>query len=64
MRDPKRLDEILKEIERIWKESPDLRLMQLLLNAVVTIEIDGRITIDHYWTEDDAVLEALKKTYK
>lgn len=34
MRDSDRIPKILHEIERIWQAFPDLRLGQLLLNAV------------------------------
>lgn len=72
MRHPKRIKVILKEIERIWNEYPDLRLMQLLLNAIgahVKVSQDEIFetelyTIDHYNTEDKIVLERLKETYK
>lgn len=73
MRDPKRIKEILGVIEQVWTKNPDLRLMQLLLNAVgVYYESDCNSRIcgfniceikDHYNTEDTIVLEKLKKTY-
>jgi hypothetical protein len=34
MRDPKRIPDILAKIEELWEEQPDLRLMQLLINAL------------------------------
>ena len=34
MRDPKRIDRILKLIEKAWKKYPDLRLGQLLVDAL------------------------------
>lgn len=33
MRDPDRISEVLKEIERIWRLYPDWRLGQLITNA-------------------------------
>lgn len=30
MRDPNRIDPLLKHISRIWKKNPDLRLTQLI----------------------------------
>lgn len=41
MRDPKRIDVLLKEIETIWKANPDLRLMQLLLNCTGITRMSG-----------------------
>ncbi len=52
MRNPKRIPRVLKEIQNIWKQNPDLRLGQLLLNVDV-----------NYWTEEDELLKLLKKTY-
>lgn len=34
MKDPKRIPNILSEIEKLWLNQPDLRLMQLLINAI------------------------------
>lgn len=34
MRDPARIDQILKEIRRVWVQYPDLRLTQLLVNLI------------------------------
>jgi uncharacterized protein YihD (DUF1040 family) len=33
MRDPKRIDKILKQLEKAWKKAPDLRLGQLLVDV-------------------------------
>ena len=34
MRDPGRIDGVLEAIRKVWVQSPDLRLGQLLVNAV------------------------------
>ena len=34
MRDPERIGEILDTLEIIWFDNPDLRLGQLILNAI------------------------------
>jgi len=55
MRDEKRIDRILKIIEKVWKRNPDMRLTQLLIN--MGIMEDGPI-----WNlEDDKAEEILKK---
>jgi uncharacterized protein YihD (DUF1040 family) len=59
MRDPKRIDEMLDEIREIWKRSPDLRLMQLLLNCFSYDCPNGRV----YNTEDEVLLEKIKEVY-
>lgn len=55
MRDPKRIDEVLKCIETIWKKWPDLRLCQLLGNL--------NLPDDPYYVEDDRLLNELRSTY-
>ena len=34
MRDPARIDQILELLRQVWTHSPDLRLGQLIVNAV------------------------------
>ena len=57
MRDPERIDRILGIVKTIWKRAPDLRLMQLLINAIPHMERD------QYYFEDDELENALKYTY-
>jgi len=55
MRDPKRIKQILKEVETRWKNSPDMRFGQLLINLGIC-EDDIRL-----WNlEDDTVLKYLE----
>lgn len=56
MRDPKRIDRILKNIEVLWKKYPDLRLCQLLGNCFGPGDL--------YYIEDYELEAALKVTYK
>jgi hypothetical protein len=51
MRDPGRIPEVLAEIERVWKDYPDMRLGQLIVN-VTGIS-------DPYFVENDKLLECL-----
>ncbi len=53
MRDPKRIDETLDVIRGIWKRSPDLRLTQLIMNAVYP-------TKDPFYIEDEDLVKRLK----
>ena len=55
MRDPERIEYILKLIEKIWIKHPDLRLMQLLGNCFPA----G----DNYSVEDDVLEQCLKDMY-
>lgn len=56
MRDPNRIKKILNTIEKIWEKCPDLRLGQLLTNAV-----HERII---YFIEDEDLEGALKEYYE
>lgn len=51
-RNPDRIDAILEEIRLIWTRYPNLRLAQLLLNAIPNF---------HYNVEDDVVLKLLRQ---
>lgn len=55
MRDPRRIPEILKRIELIWKKNTDLRLGQLIMNI-----IDPKYL---YEVSDEKLIELLEKTY-
>lgn len=54
-RDPDRIDDVLKTIRDIWEKQPDLRLGQLILNAIHEDNL--------YYTEDDALVDALEDMY-
>ena len=56
MRDINRIEPTLKEVERIWKNNPDLRLGQLLLNLVANAN-------SLYYVEDDILIKALQEVY-
>ena len=56
MRDPKRIDRISKLIKEIWKNNPDLRLTQLIMNAL-------QMNQDPYYVEDDKLEKKLKEYY-
>ena len=55
MRNPKRIDKIVKLIKKIWKKNPDLRLTQLISNC---FDIN-----DLYYIEDDILENKLKEYY-
>lgn len=56
MRNPNRIDPILRELAILWKSQPDTRLGQLIVNLIKTHE-------DPFYIEDDVlmrrILEAL-----
>jgi hypothetical protein len=53
-----RIDLILGEIRRIWYAHPDLRLGQLVENAVDPGETE-HYTESMYWVEDSSLLAGL-----
>ena len=53
MRDPKRIDELLAEVSRVWKQYPDMRLGQLLIVA-------ANEEHDIFNVEDDKMLKGLR----
>lgn len=56
MRDPNRIDNILYELGKIWKENPDLRLGQMITNLLIP---DYRL----YHMEDNELIKELKTYY-
>lgn len=56
MRDMCRIDKVLKEVGEVWKQVPDLRLGQLLLNVLQDPAL--------YYVEDDQLVLYLKEFYK
>jgi len=54
MRDPDRIPVILSQIEMLWEKYPDLRLGQLIMNALV---------YDLYNTEDEDLVDRLYGFY-
>ena len=56
MRDPDRIDEILKLISKIWHKNPDMRLLQLLINVCLA-------NTDFYYVEDRILEQWLHDHY-
>lgn len=55
MRDPNRIDNILQQVGEVWKQNPDLRLGQLLLNCMSDPML--------YYVEDDKLVEVVRSYY-
>jgi len=53
MRDPARIERMLKLVERVWYDGPDLRLTQIIMNVLA-------MNSDPYYVEDDKLENALK----
>ena len=57
MRDPQRIGPMLRLITEIWYTYPDLRLTQIIMNAL-------KMNQDPYYVEDDKLKEALEEYLK
>lgn len=57
MRDPQRISAIVKRLEELWEEFPDLRLAQLIVN------FQGYMGSDLYYMDDDDFIEQLEDYY-
>lgn len=55
MRDPGRIKGTLAALRAVWEENPDMRLGQLICNAVREDML--------YYIEDDTLVKALEKYY-
>ena len=55
MRDPNRIDNILAAVGDVWKQYPDLRLGQLLVNVYPSMVL--------YYKEDEDLVEGVKEFY-
>lgn len=55
MRNPSRIDDVLAALRDAWVESPDLRLGQLIVNAVRPTDPCPEI----FYVEDDRLLSGL-----
>lgn len=51
------IDEILAEIERIWRQRPDYRLGQVICQALP----EGIATNEIYYMRDDRLLQAIRR---
>lgn len=67
MRDPARIPRILALLEQRWKEAPDQRLGQLVVNFA-----ESRMNIDHggyeagdpFYVEDDVIEASLERGWE
>ncbi len=60
MRDPNRIENMLKKLEGLWKANPDYRLGQLILN-IIKIQNNNAICPEVFYLEDDRMEEAMDK---
>lgn len=55
MRDPKRIDEFCDKLRAIWKDNPDLRFGQMVMNIY---QLVGNTSF--YSLEDDKALQIMR----
>ena len=55
MSDPRRIKKVLAALRVVWEENPDMRLGQLICNAVREDML--------YYIEDDTLVKALERCY-
>ena len=60
MRDPKRIDNILKLIGVLWNKYPDMRFMQLLASMGFLQYNDDMTVKDPFYIEDEIILKLLE----
>lgn len=56
MRDLDRVNDICRQLAELWRQYPDLRLGQLILNAIQDTVL--------YYVEDQQLIDKLKKHYE
>lgn len=61
-RDPQRITVLLDLIRAEWERAPDLRLGQLLVNAVHAATGRPPETRDVFYLEDDRLIEEFRKS--
>jgi len=55
MREAKRIPKILKRLQKVWKNNPDLRLAQLIVNVYRD---------DPYYIEDEKFIKEIEEFYE
>lgn len=58
MRNPQRIDRLLNVVKRLWQQQPDLRLCQLISNAVGMAT--QKAMPDYFYIEDEVLLKGLE----
>ena len=61
MRDPKRIDVVLKQLRDYWIEHPDLRLCQIVTNLASKSGFGPCIAPNIYYLEDEAFINLIKE---
>ena len=57
MRDINRIEPFCKDLAKVWKDNPDMRFSQLIVNLM------GSYGSDMYYVEDEDFMNILKEFY-
>lgn len=61
MRDPKRIDEFCDRLKAVWKEVPDWRFGQLIVNTMG--EVSHRTGKDIFFIEEPEMIQVLEQMF-
>lgn len=61
MRDPKRIDDFCDRLKDVWRNVPDWRFGQLMMNLLGEMKASGR---DPFFSEDDEMIGFLEGYFK
>lgn len=64
MRDPRRIKQVLKKLEKVWKKNPDLRLGQLVFALSTHSNETWEAHPQLFYTEDEIWTQWLNKELK
>lgn len=62
MRDPKRIDDFCDRLKEIWKQVPDWRFGQFIVNTIG--EVSNRTKQDIFFLEEDEMIQTLEEMFK
>lgn len=62
MRDPKRIDDFCDRLKEVWKQVPDWRFGQLMLNALG--DVQAKTGRDVFFIEDPEMIQRLEELFK
>ena len=62
MRDPKRIDGYMKRLAVVWKDYPDFRFGQLLMNLLG--DVQEEVGMDLFYVEDEEFFAAFEKCFE
>lgn len=62
MRDPKRIDECMDALKKLWEKYPDMRMGQLMSNILT--EYYSQTNCDPFFLEDDRFIKFIENLWE